>query len=67
MSKEVANWGFHEENEIMKGYIQKAFDDQQLYGDTEITDEQRKEFFIWLEWAIDEMTAAEALEYYYNN
>lgn len=39
MAKEVANWGFHEENEIMKGYCQKAFDDLSRYGDVEISEE----------------------------
>lgn len=63
----VANWGFNYENEVMKGYCEKAFDDLARYGDVEISDEQRKAFFQALGWAIDELTASEALAYYNNH
>ena len=55
------------ENEIMKGYCQKAFDDLALYSDVEITEEQREAFLKALGWATDELTASEALQYFYNN
>lgn len=61
----IPNWGFHYENEIMKGYIQKAFDDLEYYNDEVFfTEEQKRWFFRALGWAIDDMTAAEALAYY---
>ena len=52
---------------VVKGYAKMALDDIALFGGEELSEEQRQAFFDSLDWAVNRMTATDALEYFYEN
>lgn len=64
----IKNWGFNYENETMRGYILKAYNDWNKYNPEKAIPCIYLEHLLQaLTWATDDMTAEEAYNYYCKN
>lgn len=65
---EIGNWGFKNENEVMKGYVLYAIKMiQKNQPELRLSDEQKSALFNGLSWATSDLTAQEAYDYYCNH
>ncbi len=64
----IENWGWHNENEVMKGYVLYALKMiQENQPELQLSDEQKSALFNGIRWATSDLTAQEAYDYYVKN
>lgn len=65
---EIENWGWRNENEVMKGYVLRALKEiEQNEPELKLSEEQKTALFNGLRWATSDLTAQEAYDYYIKN
>ena len=63
--KKIENWGFKNENEVMKGYVLYALKMiKENEPELQLTAEQKDALMRGLNWATSDLTAQEAYELY---
>lgn len=64
----IENWGWRNENEVMKGYVLRALKEiEQNEPELKLSEEQKTALFNGLRWATSDLTAQEAYDYYIKN